>query len=882
MNHEVRLLFHELVELTPRERQRIYRTRRIGAELRSEVESLLSFDSTKFDKLHDVVSTAAGDVLRSVDGLESGFCGPYRLVRLLGSGGMGAVYLAERTGGEIQQKVAVKLLRGEGHRPGWRERFLRERQLLASLNHPSIVHVVDAGHTEDGRPYLVMEYVEGLAIDVHAAGISTRRRLELFLQVCDGVSHAHRRLIIHRDLKPSNILVDSSGRPKLLDFGIARLLDETRDATQTLERLLTPNYASPEQLAGAAQTTTTDVYSLGAVLYKLLAGVAPRETLANTRNVEITAPSVLNSEVPKDVDFIVRKALRTEPEERYLSVDEFANDVRAALGWRPVRARSGDLWYRARRFLRCYWVPASAAILVMASLSFGLYMVNRERSIAQQRFMDVRQLANKLFDIDAEVARLPGATTTRQLIVDTSLEYLRRVASGVQVDPDLALEVGSAYMRLARVQMVNTAPNAAQPDQADQTAQKAEALVDSVVLAQPANRLALLRSAQIAHDRMLIARQIRPDDALRFAQQAAQRLERYLPAGSLDGKADREEAEQVLLTQLNVGNQLVRSEHFDEAIRISRRTIESARAAKFPVHAARALLNLALAHRAKGELDEALQSIRESVRILEPPAEEGTADRLRVLVSALTAEGQILGDDSDVNLGWPEEAIKPLQRAFAISEEVALRHPNEFRNAEEFFAAETALANVLTHTDPHRALEIHNRMLQRLSGIKDHPGARRDAAAVLAASTYPLRQLDRNAEARRRLDRTFETLRELNLYPAKQIFPGTEVYAAVGAQGEYEAGVGNTAHAAEIYRGLLDRVLASKLDPETRLTDAVTISKIYCASALAHHQAGLIDQAHALRERRRELWRSWSQKLPANAFIHRQLEAAQVPWCGPR
>ena len=210
--------------------------------------------------------TAPGDVI-----------GAYRVVSLIGRGGMGSVYMAERADGEIQQRVAVKLLRADGHRPVWRHRFLKERQLLASLHHSSIVQLLDAGQTADRQPFLVMEYVEGVPIDVYAARIDVRARLKLFLRVCEGVSHAHRHLIIHRDLKPSNILVDASGQPKLLDFGIAKLLDETGDVTQTVERLLTPNYASPEQLSGEAQTTATDVYSLGAVLYKLLTGMAPRE-----------------------------------------------------------------------------------------------------------------------------------------------------------------------------------------------------------------------------------------------------------------------------------------------------------------------------------------------------------------------------------------------------------------------------------------------------------------------------------------------------------------------------------------------------------------------------------------------------------------------------
>ncbi|MDQ6699731.1 MAG: serine/threonine-protein kinase, partial [Acidobacteriota bacterium] len=696
MNQEVHLLFHEIVELSAGERERVFRERRIGAAVRAEVESLLSFDSTKVEYLTDLVSNAAGEVLRTVGGLKLNHCGPYRLVRMLGSGGMGTVYLAERIDGEIQQKVAVKLLRADSHRPVWRDRFLKERQLLASLQHPSIVHVIDAGHTEDGRPFLVMEYVEGVPIDVYAAGIDVGDRLKLFLRVCEGVSHAHRRLIIHRDLKPSNILVDASGQPKLLDFGIAKLLDETGDATQTVERLLTPNYASPEQLAGAAQTTATDVYSLGAVLYKLLVGVAPRENPSGTPKADIAPPSRVNPDVPKDVDFIVRKALRAEPEERYVSVDEFANDVRASLAWRPVQARSGDVWYRARRFLRRYWVPVTAAMAVLASLSAGLYVADRERAIAERRFVDVRQLANKLFDIDVQVAQLPGGSKTRQFIVDTSLEYLRRLTADVRMDPGLALEVGSAYMRVARVQGVNISPNLGQTDQAEQTVRKAQTLIDSVLAAQPANRTALLRSAQIAHDRMILAGDRHLDnEALKFAHQSAERLEKYLSAGNLDAKSDRLEAQQVIITLMNVANRYTLADQPDEAIRISRRAIDIAHATNWPAQAGAAMMVVALAQRAKGDLDEALQAIRESVRMLEPPIGDKSAGRLKTFALALIRQGQILGEDDAISLSRPEQAVECLQRAFTIAEDFARRDPNDFGSRLRVFTAGTKLAGIL-------------------------------------------------------------------------------------------------------------------------------------------------------------------------------------------
>jgi serine/threonine-protein kinase len=368
MDHPVRLLFHELADLPQAERQRLMDERQIAPELRAELESLLSFDSTGVRPLSACVSDAAEEVMNSVVGREVHNCGPYRLVRLLERGGMGAVYLGERMDGEIQQTVAVKLLRADGSRPGWRDRFLKERQLLASLNHASIVHVIDAGHTIDGRPYLVMEYVEGVSIDVHASTLEVRECLMLFLRVCEGVSHAHRRLIIHRDLKPSNILVDASGQPKVLDFGIARILDDSGDATQTVERLLTPNYASPEQLRGASQSTATDIYSLGAVLYKILTGRSPHESDTYTSQAfeviaglrEIPAPSLLNPKLPADLDYMLRKALRLKPEERYASVDAFANDIRAFLESRPIEARSGNGWHQTRKFVRRYWVPVSA------------------------------------------------------------------------------------------------------------------------------------------------------------------------------------------------------------------------------------------------------------------------------------------------------------------------------------------------------------------------------------------------------------------------------------------------------------------------------------------------------------------------------------------
>src|SRR5215469_4515771 len=650
MKDEVRIMFHELAGLSPDERDRALAQRQIEPEVRAEVESLLDYDSANTRGFTACIGGTAGELLRST-AVRVDHCGPYRLVRLLGSGGMGAVYLGERSDGEIQQKVAVKFLHAEAGRTDWRDRFLKERQFLASLNHPSVVRVIDAGHTGDGQPFLIMEYVEGTPIDICTAKLLLRDRLTLFLRVCEGVSHAHGHLIIHRDLKPSNILVDQSGQPKLLDFGIAKLLAETSDATRPAERLLTPNYASPEQLRGEVQTTATDIYSLGAVLYKLLTGRSPHESITRTSSAidvtagprEIQAPSRLNPDVATDLDYVVRKALRIEPEERYPSVEAFANDIRAFLESRPVQARSGNTGYRTRKFLRRHWVPVTAAALVIASLSAGLEIANYERVLAQRRFFDVRQLANKLFDVDVQARELSGSTKTRQLIVDTALEYLRRLAADVRGDPQLALEVGNAYMRVARVQGVPISPTLGQADQAEQNLRIASGWIESALKAQPANRTAMLRAAQIAHDRMILSRfDSRYDDAIEFARQSAGWLQKFDSQ-----KGDESEVSAILTTYYNVADQFAGEQHFEESLRLCTRGAELARMFDRPAHAGNFLRISARVSQRRGDLDEALRAIQESVRILDPgPEWIKQGGKAGNFVLALVYKGRILGEDN--------------------------------------------------------------------------------------------------------------------------------------------------------------------------------------------------------------------------------------------
>src|SRR5687767_14247466 len=369
---------------------------------------------------------------------------------------MGSVWLAARTDGELQQTVAIKLLGLAGLRSVWRARFLRERQLLATLNHPSIVRLLDAG-TDEGVPYLVMEYVEGQAIDVYATRLPVRDRLKLFLQVCDAVADAHRHLIVHRDLKPSNVLVDGSGRPKLLDFGIAKLLDDGEPGASALTiegaAALTPAYAAPEQVTAQPITTATDIYALGVLLYVLLTGRHPAgEHLQSPADVvkaivEVVPPRPSDVVTEKhrrslrgDLDTIVGVALKKRPEDRFPSVVAFADDLRRYLRHEPITARRDSITYRAVKFVRRNRVPVAAAVAVVAALSAGLYTTNRQRVLAERRFTLVRGLSSKLFDIDVAIRSLSGNVAARQLIVDTSLDYLGQLAADATADPGLALE----------------------------------------------------------------------------------------------------------------------------------------------------------------------------------------------------------------------------------------------------------------------------------------------------------------------------------------------------------------------------------------------------------------------------------------------------------
>ena len=508
--HRVEELFDELADLPAGERARRL-AEHPDPRLAAEARSLLAAEAHAAELVDGTVAEAG---IRWSEGEEMPpALGVYRPLRELGRGGFGVVYLAERVDDEFRMEVAVKLLHrrgslpGAGHRTALHDlerRLLRERQILANLKHPNIARLLDVGTAADGRPFLVMEYVDGEPIDrwCDSRGLDVRARVKLLLAVCQAVAHAHRALVVHRDLKPSNILVDAEGTPKLLDFGIAKLLRSDDgvplpDATRTGRLALTPEYASPEQIRGRALTTASDVYSLGVLLYRLLTGAAPYslEVRSASELEEVicehsppppsaaaldrhgpegpgrdtpdparqrgTTPRGLARALAGDLDAIAAMALRKEPERRYASVEQLAEDLERFLDGRPVRAQGDSLSYRLGRLVRRHRLAVAAAGLLLASLVVGVISTTVQKLEAERQQARAEQvtrlLVNDVFGA-ASPNRAQGETVTAREILDRSVGDLDlRLSGSPDLHATLLAAVGRLYQQLgayARAQVL--------------------------------------------------------------------------------------------------------------------------------------------------------------------------------------------------------------------------------------------------------------------------------------------------------------------------------------------------------------------------------------------------------------------------------------------
>src|ERR1700675_4740796 len=440
---KIQSLFEEVVDSGPEERvARLASSCHGDSELRDSVEALLASDQRTEDPLINAIGAAAESLLEDhQDRLIGTRIGSYRVASILGHGGMSTVYRGERDDSQYQQTVAIKVLLHAALHPRLRSRLHSERHILATLDHPSIARLIDSGELDDGTPYLVMEHVDGESIDMYCDSrtLFVRERLELFIQVCAAVQYAHRNLVVHRDIKPSNIFVTGEGVPKLLDFGIAKLLapeslSHTLPVTRLQERMLTPENAAPEQVLGRPITTATDIYALGVLLYQLLTGrspyrllsysqlqleraicmddpVRPSQMVVSKLKGETDAdrsrisdrrglsPQRLRARLSGDLDAIVAMAMRKEPDRRYPSVEAFADDLARHLHGQPVRARQGDWRYNVAKFLRRHvWAVAGvgAAFLGLALFAGVMFWQNHRIELARDATAQERDRAQQV------------------------------------------------------------------------------------------------------------------------------------------------------------------------------------------------------------------------------------------------------------------------------------------------------------------------------------------------------------------------------------------------------------------------------------------------------------------------------------------------------
>jgi serine/threonine protein kinase/tetratricopeptide (TPR) repeat protein len=557
-------LFHQALELEPAERE-AFLSKIAGDDpvLAGEVRSLLSAHQASTGFLAtplavQLIGTASpGDKL-----------GPYRIVEQIGRGGMGVVYRATRDDESFTKEVAIKLID-----PGMRsdeilKRFRSERQILAMLDHPHIARLIDGGSAPDGSPYLVMEHVSGRPLLDYCDDqrLSIDARLAIFLAVCDAVQFAHQRLVVHRDLKSDNILVTDEGSPRLLDFGIAKLLSPEGGApagtvTAPLNRMLTPDYASPEQIRGEPATVAGDVYSLGVILYELLSGSrplqfttrTPEEILRVITQVDPAPPSSVAARSPAgaaadrrgdttqrlkrrlagDLDYVALKALEKDPARRYGSVEQLAADIRRHLDGLPVLARGRSTAYLMSRFVRRHRAAVVASGLVAVSLVAGLVgtawqarVASQERDRANRRFTDVKDLAHAVvFDLHDAIANLPGSTKARETLVHHALRYLDGLSREARGDLSLQRELALAYSKVGDVQGRPMFPNLGQTSAALESYDKALSLLRAVSKAQP-------ESTTVVHDLIVVSQRRsdllgimgRPREAMSEAANARQRI----------------------------------------------------------------------------------------------------------------------------------------------------------------------------------------------------------------------------------------------------------------------------------------------------------------------------------------------------------------------
>jgi serine/threonine protein kinase len=666
---QIQDIFKRALELPTSERAE-YVNRACGDDeaLVSEVHSLLANDTSNTATLHALVASNLQELTQSSGCSEIGMrVGPYRLVRELDGGGMGTVYLAVRSDDHYFQIVAIKTIRSGMMSPALVQRFRTERQILATLTHPNIGAILDGGDTEDGRPYIVMEYVEGQPITQasDSRDLSIRERVELFRSVCSAVRYAHQKLVIHRDIKPSNLLVTPDGIVKLIDFGISKplvpeLIPGGPSPTEDGQRLMTPDYASPEQLLGHEVTTATDIYSLGVVLFELLTGSRPYvvrnlspaavEKIVCERETRKPSsvpglPNRTKKTLAGDLDRIILMAMEKDASRRYVSADDLDQDLLRFLDSKPVRARRSTSIYRLRKFVARHRTPTLMAGATSAVLAGSMLFFSAESHLADVRLKRIQTLADAaISDMTQKLQQSSASVELQTSVFQGTLGYLNQLRQESWNDPRLLLKLSKAYSRVGDLE-------------------------GSPVAASLGNTQDAISSYQ---------------GALRTAIAARNRL-----PGEESMKAVIEAYQQLGQLEFFSGNLREAHDHYQQGLTVAR---ELSRQRPDDPSCNRLL---AINYAGLGnvqlnnlETDKAVESFRTGLRVLGPDP-NGAEDYDRTLATFYGRLGLALNE-----LGSNADAIASYQRAIAIDEDLLRKFPSR-RTRRSLFALYSNIVGTL-------------------------------------------------------------------------------------------------------------------------------------------------------------------------------------------
>jgi eukaryotic-like serine/threonine-protein kinase len=725
-------LFGDLIERDPEEWEAVLADVE-DAEVRAEVASLLDHTGPATKSLN----TSIGEMMQAATAsgeFEDRSIGPgtrferYRIERRIGQGGMGDVYEAVRDN-DFHKRVALKIVRYGLDSDFARGRFQQERQMLAGLEHPFIARLLDGGEAANGCPYLVLEYVDGVPIDVYCQTCSRADILKLFLKVCEAVEYAHRNLIIHRDLKPGNILVTAGGEPKLLDFGIAKLLDPGANVTQTMAIALTPQYASPEQVRGQSITTASDVYSLGVILYQLLTGRTPY-TVETTTAFEMER--VICQEPPaspglgNELDDILMMALRKEPERRYASVTALADDLRRFTSGQPVLAAPDTFSYRTSKYIGRHWVGLAATAAAMLALCIGAGVAMYQAHIAKQRLAQVRKLANTfLFDFHDQIVNIAGTTAARAFVVKTAQGYLDDLSRSAGSDPELKAELAQAYLRVGDAQGRPRSPNLGDPVGAEASYLRSAALYRSIAPGHPQYAAAAVTSlSDLAFFYTDRVRYADADNALKEAFDLAAPLKSDPSAPALFALAQLYQT-RADLAELDptrgdlIGNNLQALDYIQRWARLQPASANASVSNRL----GRAQIRLGRAYFAHGQLQQAetelLAAHRSASQAISADPQNTTYRFLAISTSLSLAELY----STEINPGLRQ----PANAAIYASEVVTLVAPliaadaNNFTSRYDSMTAQLDLAHSLFLQDPRHGLPELRRALTLWKDMQDSP-----------------------------------------------------------------------------------------------------------------------------------------------------------------